>query len=492
MEESSEDTISYYLLVYIITVFVTVFLFGMVIATSYQKSQPTTDFSDKVYVESECNSDGSPIEEVRLSLSQKNSSDRRFSQSLQYTFVLNESSNNYTVDAGFNDELDVINDGNNSSVSVAVNGSTSRLYYRHLSNSSLHHIDPSVDLVREQEVRMDSEFVGDVRSPLLIPLLGNYTEPEVYDYEDYYSCITTIDSNDDDTVAFVSEDRIVLSEMTGDPTVYKVYSESLSRTTYIMGDLREKQIAHTNEIIRRGGSYNGTFDESQNIRVYSVDGMGPAGLIVNRFGERPTVYLEDQHISRRSIVVGHEWAHSYQNFRTFSRSRWWTEGSAEYIGALIENDAGSSEERSRRAAFSYGWNQNVDSKVRMSDPGSWENYAQYKRGPRIAYLVDVAIRHHNENKTILDLIDRMNKNGAITHRDTVDMIRDMTTEDFSERYDRLVTQSGPIDIQEELDGMETQRDVERLPETFEETDYEIVQCTYDGDVAVVEECGPEE
>lgn len=492
MKDSSEDTISYYLLIYIIVVFLTVFLFGMVIATSYQNSQPTVDFDDKVYVESDCNSDGTPIEEVRLSVNRKTSGDRTFSQSVEYTFMLNESLDNYEVDAGLGDRTDVTKDKDNSSISVDVNGSTSRLHYGYLSNSTLHPVDPSVDLVREQEVTIDSDFVGEVKSPLVIPILGNYTEREVYDYEDYYNCITTFDSNDDDTVSFVNENGIVLSEMTGDPIVYKVHSENLSRTTYIMGDLREKQIAHTNEIIRTGGSYNGTFEKSENIRVYSVDGLGPAGLIVNRFGERPTIYLEDQHINRGSIVVGHEWAHSYQNFRTFTKSRWWTEGSAEYIGALIENDAGSTEERSRRIAFSYGWNQNVDSKIRMSDPDSWENYVQYKRGPRIVYLVDVAIRHHNENKTILDLIDRMNKNGAVTHRETVGMIRDMTTEDFSERYDRLVTQSGPVDIQEELEGMETQREVARLPETFEETDYEIVQCTYDGDVAVVEDCEDEE
>ena len=490
MVDSSENQVSLYLLLYGLVVFFTVFLFGMMVATSYQNSQPTIEFDDRVYINSSCSSDGIPIEDVRLSLDQKDNTDRKFEQSLEYTFFINESVDNYTADSGIGNDADVVRNKNNSSITVRVNGSTSRPY-GYLSNSSLHPFSPSVNLIYEEEASLDLNLSNSSYNPLVVGIEENYTKQRVYSFEDYRDCITGFDSDKGDTVAFVNQNNIIFSEMTKQPKVYKIYSEDSDRTTYIIGEYNERQIAHTNNVIRTGGSYNGTFNKSNEIRVYSANGISPAGLIINRFGEQPTVYLENKYIGRDSIVVGHEWAHSYQNFRTSTKARWWTEGSAEYVGALIESDAGMNEEKARNMAFSYGWNDNTESNITMSDPDSWEDNVQYKRGPRIVYLVDVAIRHHNDDKTILDLMERMNEERYITHEETIRIISEMTTEGFSDRYDRLVKQSEPVNIREELEGMESQREVERLPRTFSDTDYNIVECTYEGDVAVVEQCEEE-
>jgi len=87
----------------------------------------------------------------------------------------------------------------------------------------------------------------------------------------------------------------------------------------------------------------------------------------------------------------HEYVHTRQGYETTDETEWFTEASATYYAALLTLQEGHISFDEFQRYLADGENEPQSSAV-LSDPGSWENNADYRKGPLVAGEIDRQIR----------------------------------------------------------------------------------------------------
>lgn len=172
--------------------------------------------------------------------------------------------------------------------------------------------------------------------------------------------------------------------------------------------------------------------------------------------------------SSSSIVVEHEYAHLVQPYSVGTELQWWIEGSANYMGAkaAIETKENPDVEAIRQDAFQTGFyntaamyeNFNTDGELeepfqemRLNDPQTWAGGIDYKRGSRLAYIIDKEIRAHSDGQE-----DIFTLNAQLQEYDTIDYatfqsyVQQLTDGDFTDRLDNYVERDEPVLTDEAL------------------------------------------
>lgn len=467
----------------IITVLIVLTSLISILVPGYLDSNKNASFDNTIKVDANC-STSMPINSVNIFVKNTSNSENSFNHKLVYEFNVDKPVGSYMVDTGINAKGTIDRNQNKSEIIVNLNETSTPPSYQNIRGSDLSIIYPSVSIVFDPKrdlVDPDSD------KPIYVNVAGN-GDMQKYKFEDYRRCIESVESDDGKIRGFIENSRIILRENSENPRVYKIESDISKRSTYVAGQINRHKLSHIVNILETAGSYENTFVNTRYIKVYPVRGMDFRGQIINSNKSKSVVYLEEKYIQSNYNLVGHEWVHTYQNFRAKSNFKWWTEGSAEYIGAVITNDSGSSEPMVRSQAFNNGINLFKSNNAKMSHPETWENGIQYTKGAKIAYLVDLSLRHHSDDKNILDLIKNMNERDKVSHKDSKNMIRKMTDREFAKRYSRIVKEESPVKLKEELDEMDVSNTEVKLPHTFHHNEYEITECSYNDDVAVIDEC----
>jgi PGF-CTERM protein len=101
----------------------------------------------------------------------------------------------------------------------------------------------------------------------------------------------------------------------------------------------------------------------------------------------------------------HEYVHTRQEYETATDSRWFTEGSATYYAALLTLE----QQRigfDRFQRFIATGEDQPQSDAVLSEPDTWENYANYRKGALIAGGLDRQIRLATEQEASLATVFR--------------------------------------------------------------------------------------
>ncbi len=114
---------------------------------------------------------------------------------------------------------------------------------------------------------------------------------------------------------------------------------------------------------------------------------------------------DDERVDTPTNVWVHEYVHARQNYETTDETRWFTEASATYYAALLTLEEGriSFDEFQRYMADGETEPQ---SKAVLSDPASWENNADYRKGALVAGEIDRRIRVTTEGESSFDDVFR--------------------------------------------------------------------------------------
>lgn len=180
-----------------------------------------------------------------------------------------------------------------------------------------------------------------------------------------------------------------------------------------------------------------------------------AGGALSRSSQNTTLWVTSPNVSdERSITVGHEILHSSQTYSLDSDMQWWIEGSAEYIGGIMEirayediNRDETSQDKFALENWSYEDRSEENQTSELSDPDTWEDLFDYNQGARLAYIIDTEIRNETDgHKNIIDLHHWMKDEDSLGYQEFRDKIRKLTSEEFAGQLDNYVTKSEPIEI----------------------------------------------
>lgn len=428
------------------------------------------------------------ISHSTIQVNSYNYSDGSINTNITYEFNFTNSIDEYEVVKINRPSIQSVErNATDNSITVNVHQSYRIGYESHFENENTVVYSPDVTISKVVETEGQSQGrIGQI--------LGNVRISEIYTYDDYYNCFSEV-KYEDPVTGYVSSDEIILEFGSDESTVYNIGVNNSERNYTVSGGFSDEQLSHIVSSAEISGSYNKTFTESERIQIYSNSNMSAPGFIIGLSSETPLVFAQPKFATSQSSVVGHELSHSFQNYRTSENAKWLIEGSAQYMGAIINNEADRMYTSPGVHAFWPGWNERAESRnqseyndIKMVDPDSWYFDSNYRRGSRIIYLLDRSIRYHNGNKTIFDFTERLNKEGYVSHSDAVRIVEDMTSKEFADRYDRMSHQSKPVDIESELESMELDNNEVHFPETFNRNDSYVVECNYDSNVAIVEKC----
>lgn len=222
-------------------------------------------------------------------------------------------------------------------------------------------------------------------------------------------------------------------------------------------------------------------DGNRDVTMYILDGIDSSPIGYAYTGIPDTTYLyvqNDYHSEDNSIgLVGHEWLHSMQNYSYYENASWSSEGLAEYIGGLAEVNADGGRIQIVQAIFNFGWYNN-STNVTLIDESSWVSNAEYNRGSRVSYLTDRAIRNHTDNnKTIIDLVRRMNSiKGPVSHEDILGLVDELAGRNFRQEFQKYITTNSSVDIESV-----------KIP-YMKDSEYHITECIYRSSVKTISEC----
>lgn len=171
-------------------------------------------------------------------------------------------------------------------------------------------------------------------------------------------------------------------------------------------------------------------------------------------GSNPTLWVTPAALSPDSTVLAHELTHAAQTYSTGPRLDWWIEGSASYLGGLIETQAHSSvptaefaTQMFRPTDWQYCSLQPANRTAQLSTPGSWTHYFQYFQGARLTAIIDDTLRSHtNGSRTVFSLHQWMQTHDTVTYPQFRTQLAQWTSQDFASQLDQYLTQSRPIDI----------------------------------------------
>jgi hypothetical protein len=373
-------------------------------------------------------------------------------------------------------------------------------------NSSTFSLAHSTEYSTEQEYRNNYTILS---PDFEIEIVGNGSEEAVHNHinpvqntssevihnQELFNCVTEFsvsDSNISTVENVVLGENMIYLEYDTDleTSVYSVEVESRNSDTLVIGSLTNQSLDRNAQIISYLESENITTDKNRYVEQYVLESSDsrPPGVAYDITDPTKKIIIDQYRLGTEYSTTGHEWIHTVQTFQHSQNSEWFIEGSAEYLGAVLEYNVGSTEEEQVQNAFSFGWESSVEN-VTLSNSSSWKNNAEYNRGSNVTYIVDTVIREEtNGNKDITDLIRILNqKDSRIEHKHISNLVGQMTTERFQERFNKYVNSSSPVLVNEELESMGYQTDIS-LPEIFSSADYEVVRCEYDQSIMSVDAC----
>ena len=114
----------------------------------------------------------------------------------------------------------------------------------------------------------------------------------------------------------------------------------------------------------------------------------------------------------------HEYVHTRQEYTAATDARWLTEATATYYAALLTLEADRIEFDRFRRFLAQGADAPQASAV-LTDPDSWENFANYRKGALVAGELDRRIRLATDGEASLDTVFRAinTHEGVLTARD---------------------------------------------------------------------------
>jgi len=114
----------------------------------------------------------------------------------------------------------------------------------------------------------------------------------------------------------------------------------------------------------------------------------------------------------------HEYVHTRQDYSAATDARWITEATATYYAALLTLEADRVEFDRFQRFLAQGENEPQATAV-MTDPDTWENFANYRKGALVAGDLDRRIRVATDGEASLDTVIRAinSHDGELTARD---------------------------------------------------------------------------
>ena len=136
----------------------------------------------------------------------------------------------------------------------------------------------------------------------------------------------------------------------------------------------------------------------------------------------------------------HEYVHTRQDYTAATDARWITEATATYYAALLTLEADRVDFDRFQRFLAQGENEPQASAV-MTDPGTWENFANYRKGALVAGDLDRRIRVATDGEASLDTVIRAinGHEGELTARDVAGYIERIAGEKVASETETATT-----------------------------------------------------
>lgn len=374
------------------------------------------------------------ISDVKIRLNDYTSNKEQIKANMTYTFTFAQPTSKLTVETTKHIEeiKRITSDEQNRTITVQTQYQTSN-NYNEMFHSTTSLIIPRVRLVTMEDIGWN----------------GHYIPTRLVKYSDYDHKVSEVFTTDS-AGSLVTDNTLIINTNQRQPTDFKygIVSNNTTKHIRISKKANKKDVLEISEVAGTLFELN-QFNTTQRINMIYIDDLTSAGYIRHMSDTSSNIYMNSYRSSK--YVISHELAHSIQNFNTDGNAYWWVEGGAEYLSALFGKNSGMTNAEAEKYAFSKDWASDHKLNASLINPDTWSNLMEYNRGARLSYIVDMKIREHT-NKTILDLIERFNNyDDNINHSVARNIIEDMTTPKFADKYDRLVKQNRSINITETLD-----------------------------------------
>jgi hypothetical protein len=310
---------------------------------------------------------------------------------------------------------------------------------------------------------------------------------------DIFNCVQDVTIADNTTnieTVILGEDMLYIGHNSSSLDIYTIDVKNQNSDISVIGNVSNANIHRNAMIIAYIENQNITTYEDRYIEQYILKSSQnrPPGVAYDIRQSRKKLIVDEYRMGTEYATTGHEWIHTVQTFSYAQDAAWFIEGSAEYLGAVLEYNVGSKEEEQISNAFSFGWEESVKN-VTLSNQSSWKNNAEYNRGSNVSYLIDTAIRKEtNGKKDLTDLIRKLNKKeDPIEHKDISNIVGNMTTEQFQEQFNKYINSSDPVIINQELEKLGYEAEI-TLPRIFSYSEYNITRCKYNTNIMSVQSC----
>jgi len=122
-------------------------------------------------------------------------------------------------------------------------------------------------------------------------------------------------------------------------------------------------------------------------------------------GESDMWIGDDERVDTPTNVWVHEYVHARQNYETTDETEWFTEASATYYAALLTLEEGRISFEEFQRYLADGENEPQSGAV-LSDPDSWANNADYRKGALVSGEIDRRIRDATGSESSFDSVFR--------------------------------------------------------------------------------------
>lgn len=170
-----------------------------------------------------------------------------------------------------------------------------------------------------------------------------------------------------------------------------------------------------------------------------------AGYTLGRFTDTPIAVVKHEYADTMDSTISHEWVHTIQPYGMTHQTSWWIEGSASYMGTLLDihtgNPASTPSEEFTETEFA---------EINLSDPDTWpsDTRVQYQRGAKVAYIIDLGIRDAtNGSQTIWDFNNWLiQQDSEITQSMFLDGVEQYADEETAQLVQNITTDGHTIPV----------------------------------------------
>jgi hypothetical protein len=197
-------------------------------------------------------------------------------------------------------------------------------------------------------------------------------------------------------------------------------------------------------------------DEGDLIVIYLIPDEDTrwAGYAFGTGDDVQHIWVSADNVSKARDTVMHEVVHAHQEYDATDNIKWFYEGSAERIEGITHTKEYT--EYNKTVPRSKNWFDESESRyesveeIELSDPSTWEQDVEYVRGNKVAYLIDISLKHHTDGEyTLINLIDWMNQREHVTYHEFKMKILLHTDEEFVGRLDSYMGSREVIDVDDE-------------------------------------------